>query len=659
MIQLNPASQDTQEGFASSTIGIQADSENNDYVGASTTRTTSSSQHIDPYEMMEGVPPSPASSAFSTPLPELLEPPQSPTLQIEPEFFWQCVQFEVQGHLVKLPLNLFIEHSEKFAGEYGMLLPKEVALGGWEEPKLNDHLDLPTIKLEGIQWEEFKSFLKALVPRSPFIDTKPTLTESEWISVLKLSTRWYFNDLRKVAIAELSKNKVEMDPIQRVCLAKAYHVYDWLLEGYEALVEREEPITEEEGEQIGMGVALKLCGIALRRARGRICCGGGCRKSARPRLPPPPGGHHNQDITDAFSDEIERVRNSQEEYLTRKERVEKEEKEREGREAEEKAQLEREANERVRRAKEEAEEEEAKRAMALKEETERVAREAEEEARRKAREEEEIERLKREAEEEAKRKEREEEEKAERMKQEAEEEAKRKAREEEEGMEQLAREAEEAAKRKAREEEEEMERLARELEAEKVEEGPLKVLEDLIEMVQLAQELGEGAKRLVAREADETTESEGREEIEEIKRTRKEEEGEEQKEVEITPGTKKLSRKEKRKIRRQNQKRRHLEQEASEAAQPEPTSSPGSQTGASAAGCSSNPRPHAHAGPKPQAGATITPESSSVLVEGGSPEGGSISRPPPGRPGRLSLSERLAISLARFQQLPSDSDNSV
>ncbi|KAG2006793.1 hypothetical protein CC2G_014539 [Coprinopsis cinerea AmutBmut pab1-1] len=272
MIQLNPTSEDVHHGSASSTIGIQTESEDfgvTSMLGGppGLTTPTSSSAMVSSWTM-EAARPSTTLSPSSTPPPELLEHPQSPTLQIEPEFFWDSVQFEVQGHLVKLPVNIFVQNSDKFLEECGGIDIGAKDRFSWSVSQATGQhgSDIPCIKLEGVEWEDFKSFLKALVPKSPFIESKPTLTKSEWISVLKLSTRWYFNDLRKVAIDELSE--VEMDPIQRVCLAKAYHVYDWLLEGYEELVEREDPITEEEGEKIGMGVALKLCGIALRRVRG-------------------------------------------------------------------------------------------------------------------------------------------------------------------------------------------------------------------------------------------------------------------------------------------------------------------------------------------------------------------------------------------------------
>lgn len=106
-------------------------------------------------------------------------------------------------------------------------------------------------------------------------DDKPELNKDEWISALKLSTKWRFNDLRKLAISHLSS--ITMDATERICLAKAFRVYDWLLEGYGQVVERlvsnslsnrlRGTLTAQEGRKIGLEVALELSGIAIRQLR--------------------------------------------------------------------------------------------------------------------------------------------------------------------------------------------------------------------------------------------------------------------------------------------------------------------------------------------------------------------------------------------------------
>ncbi|EAU81246.2 hypothetical protein CC1G_09490 [Coprinopsis cinerea okayama7 len=346
MIQLGPATH-SQESMPT-TFGVSRD----DNFGMTSVPGTPLTMP-DTFPSLEGTPCPPFPTLVPPSPPILLDPCQFERCKIEPEYYWPSVTFVTEGHLVRLPVELFTQHSDVFAEEYGLPRPT------------SDHSSLdtgdPRIELDGIAWDDFKNFLKAVVPRSPFLEAKPTLTESEWISVLKLSTRWLFNDLRKIAIDELSK--VRMDPVQRVCLAKAYDVYDWLVSGYEELVERHDPITEEEGQEVGMGVALRLCGIALRRLRGSGVV--------------PATSGHRVDVVNGFVEELESIRGVQGRYLTKQERLEKEEAERAARQEEE-----------AKRAEEEELKREVEERMAREAALEAERRKEVEEAQRKAEEEE-------------------------------------------------------------------------------------------------------------------------------------------------------------------------------------------------------------------------------------------------------------------------------
>ncbi|KAG2006792.1 hypothetical protein CC2G_014538 [Coprinopsis cinerea AmutBmut pab1-1] len=345
MIQLGPTTHN-QESIPT-TFGVSDD----DNFGMTSVPGTPLTMP-DTFPSLEGAPCPPFPTLAPPSPPNLLEPRQFERCKIEPEYYWPSVTFVTEGHLVRLPVELFTQHSDVFAEEYGLPRPT------------SDHSSLdtgdPRIELDGIAWDDFKNFLKAVVPRSPFLEAKPTLTESEWISVLKFSTRWLFNDLRKIAIDELSK--IRMDPVQRVCLAKAYDVYDWLVSGYEELVERHDPITEEEGHEIGMGVALRLCGIALRRLRGSgvaLVTNG-----------------QRGDILNGFAEEMENIRGVQGRYLTKQERLEKEAVERAAREEED---AKRAAEEEIKRELEERIAQEAAREADRRREAEETQRKVEEE----------------------------------------------------------------------------------------------------------------------------------------------------------------------------------------------------------------------------------------------------------------------------------------
>lgn len=86
---------------------------------------------------------------------------------------------------------------------------------------------------------------------------KPSLSEAEWISILKLSTHWRFNEIRAMAIDALTSDS-KMDHIAKANLAKEYSVEQWLLSAYGDLVQRHDPITIEEAERLGWRNAITL-----------------------------------------------------------------------------------------------------------------------------------------------------------------------------------------------------------------------------------------------------------------------------------------------------------------------------------------------------------------------------------------------------------------
>jgi hypothetical protein len=101
------------------------------------------------------------------------------------------------------------------------------------------------------------------------------LSMDEWLSVLKLSSKWHFNDLRDKAITKLTA--LPMTPIQRVLLAREYAVPSWLIEGYVKILAGMGPsleyplfISQEDAYDLGWDVALELSNIALRRFHGAL-----------------------------------------------------------------------------------------------------------------------------------------------------------------------------------------------------------------------------------------------------------------------------------------------------------------------------------------------------------------------------------------------------
>jgi hypothetical protein len=72
---------------------------------------------------------------------------------------------------------------------------------------------------------------------------------SEWVSVLRLATRWNFPTFRELALEKLESIEPSVD---KLVLARELNVTDWLIPSYVALCLRPEPLTLVEAEQLKM-----------------------------------------------------------------------------------------------------------------------------------------------------------------------------------------------------------------------------------------------------------------------------------------------------------------------------------------------------------------------------------------------------------------------
>ncbi|KAF9041501.1 hypothetical protein BJ165DRAFT_1489376 [Panaeolus papilionaceus] len=64
--------------------------------------------------------------------------------------------------------------------------------------------------------------------------SKDTISNEEWRSALRLSTMWNFTDIRQAAITALDHSME--DPLERIVIAREFHVRKWLVDAYEQLV---------------------------------------------------------------------------------------------------------------------------------------------------------------------------------------------------------------------------------------------------------------------------------------------------------------------------------------------------------------------------------------------------------------------------------------
>jgi len=103
----------------------------------------------------------------------------------------------------------------------------------------------------------------------------------EWSSILKLAHQWGFVEVKAFALRELEQH--EIPALQKILLYHAHDIdRDLLQAAYAALTARDEPISFDEGLQLGLETALQL---ARAREIARAPVFSGNRKSGNPRSP--------------------------------------------------------------------------------------------------------------------------------------------------------------------------------------------------------------------------------------------------------------------------------------------------------------------------------------------------------------------------------------
>jgi hypothetical protein len=105
-------------------------------------------------------------------------------------------------------------------------------------------------------------------------------TREEWTSALRVASEFEFASTRRLAVRNLFPLA---SPIDRIVFGRRYDILEWLLDAYVAVVVRPEPITEGEGEVLGLrdvvhisalrrSVTHQSSPICIRRAVWSSCC---------------------------------------------------------------------------------------------------------------------------------------------------------------------------------------------------------------------------------------------------------------------------------------------------------------------------------------------------------------------------------------------------
>ncbi|KAI0720044.1 hypothetical protein C8T65DRAFT_24056 [Cerioporus squamosus] len=158
--------------------------------------------------------------------------------------------FQVERTLFKVHTFFLKRHSLVFATMF-TLRPGS----GPAEGASDDH----PIVLPDVRAVDFERLMSLFYARD--IVTGDLTTLEDWISVLALATKYDFEAHRTLAIERLSRLG---SPTDRIVLARDYDIPRWLEEAYYLLCIREEALTLEEGDRLGMQDVIALAELRQR-----------------------------------------------------------------------------------------------------------------------------------------------------------------------------------------------------------------------------------------------------------------------------------------------------------------------------------------------------------------------------------------------------------
>ena len=94
------------------------------------------------------------------------------------------------------------------------------------------------------------------------------LSISEWTSVLKLANKWGFTKLKEDAMDELTANK-DISDAQKLMIAVSHvpEITALYQSAYRTLVERERPLSVDDGQVLGLDLSLEIGSARERRLK--------------------------------------------------------------------------------------------------------------------------------------------------------------------------------------------------------------------------------------------------------------------------------------------------------------------------------------------------------------------------------------------------------
>lgn len=121
------------------------------------------------------------------------------------------------------------------------------------------HANANPVALQGVNADDFKSFLRVVHPLGTPPCKTPLLGVHEWASVLRLAKMWKFDRVVPIATSNLGKLlKTHRRSLDAISLGKEFGRKDWHSYGVKTLVSRDNSLTDKEAKAIGVVAAAEI-----------------------------------------------------------------------------------------------------------------------------------------------------------------------------------------------------------------------------------------------------------------------------------------------------------------------------------------------------------------------------------------------------------------
>ncbi|KAF9053528.1 hypothetical protein BDP27DRAFT_1167549, partial [Rhodocollybia butyracea] len=171
--------------------------------------------------------------------------------------------FLVDNRLFQIPMHFLSSQSEVFKGMLEMPLPSDGANEGMSD-ETPIHLEGASLNRRDlvidVSKHDFRQLLRVLCPPK-IIGWLEALSFNEWHSVLKLADQWCMDAVRAHAIEMMTNITVDIDPIEKVVVARRYGITHWIAPALDTILQRSQTLSGKDVGRLGLLTALHLVEI--------------------------------------------------------------------------------------------------------------------------------------------------------------------------------------------------------------------------------------------------------------------------------------------------------------------------------------------------------------------------------------------------------------